>query len=135
MLKNKIRDVRKQCGLTIQQLADKAKTSHAQIVRLEKGDRRLTVEWIDRIATALQCDPMELIVSNNTQHNDSIIDQNILSNTICAVEDWIILNAISITSHQKSKAICSLYTHIMNNSVSTPSAQEIKLVINTILSQ
>jgi transcriptional regulator with XRE-family HTH domain len=36
-------------------------TSSQQIERLEKGERRLTVEWIERIAKGLGVDPAELI--------------------------------------------------------------------------
>ena len=39
-------------------------TSSQQIERLEKGERRLTVEWIERIAKGLGVDPAELISVN-----------------------------------------------------------------------
>lgn len=42
-------------------LADKVGTSQQQIDRLEKGKRRLTVEWMMRLGKALQCDVSELL--------------------------------------------------------------------------
>jgi len=49
--------------LSLEKLAAKIqpKTSYQQLSRLEKGDRALTVEWIERIAKALEVDPMSLI--------------------------------------------------------------------------
>lgn len=37
------------------------KTSGQQIERIEKGQRRLTIEWIERIAKALRVDPEMLV--------------------------------------------------------------------------
>lgn len=50
-------------GLTLQALADKVGASNQQISHLEKGRRGLTVEWIDRIADALECHPFDLLVA------------------------------------------------------------------------
>lgn len=49
-----IRDLRKQNGLTQQQLADLAGTSQPQIKRLEKGQRTLSKEWAERLAPHLR---------------------------------------------------------------------------------
>lgn len=40
-------------------------TSSQQIERLEKGQRRLTIEWIERIAKGLGVDPSELIAGQD----------------------------------------------------------------------
>jgi transcriptional regulator with XRE-family HTH domain len=42
-------------------------TSGQQVEKLEKGERRLTVDWIERVAKALQIDPAELIVGESQQ--------------------------------------------------------------------
>jgi transcriptional regulator with XRE-family HTH domain len=42
-------------------------TSAQQIERLEKGERRLTVEWIERLAKGLGVDPAELIAGQGEQ--------------------------------------------------------------------
>ncbi|MCP4539688.1 MAG: helix-turn-helix domain-containing protein [Chloroflexi bacterium] len=67
---NRIREIRKQRDLTLEQVADLASTSHQQIQRLESGERRLTVEWMERVASALRCNPAELLTSS--QHNRSL---------------------------------------------------------------
>lgn len=52
---NRIRELREARGLSQQQLADRVipKTAQPQIDRLEKGERRLTQAWMERIAAAL----------------------------------------------------------------------------------
>ncbi|MGD9650295.1 MAG: XRE family transcriptional regulator [Dongiaceae bacterium] len=58
---NRIRDIRLGLDLTMQELADRIGTSKAQIDKLEKGERRLTVDWMRRIAAGLGCDISELL--------------------------------------------------------------------------
>ncbi len=36
-------------------------TSQAQIDRLEKGTRRITPDWLERLAPALDCKPLEIL--------------------------------------------------------------------------
>lgn len=58
---NRIRFWRQQRGWTLQQLADAAGTTRAQIDKLERGTRRLTVDWMVRLAAPLGCDPRSLM--------------------------------------------------------------------------
>lgn len=58
---NPIRTHRAARGWSLQQLADAAGTSKSQIDKLEKGERRLTVDWMVRLARALGCDPRDLM--------------------------------------------------------------------------
>jgi UDP-N-acetylglucosamine 1-carboxyvinyltransferase len=51
-----IRDARKQRGLTQSQLAELLNTSQSAIHRVEAGNQNLSLEMINRIATALQSD-------------------------------------------------------------------------------
>lgn len=44
-------------------------TSGQQIEKLEKGERRLTVDWIERVAKALNVDAAELIASQGETFN------------------------------------------------------------------
>lgn len=60
-MKNRIAELRKSRGLTLQALADKVDASNQQISHLEKGRRGLTVDWVDRIANALECHPFDLL--------------------------------------------------------------------------
>lgn len=59
---NRIKELREARGLTLQQVADAAGTSLQQIQRLENGHRRLTDEWMRRIAPILRAHPAELLL-------------------------------------------------------------------------
>ena len=69
---NKIRNLRKKKGFTMKKLADAVGTSQQQIDRLEKNQRRLTVDWMRRIGKALDCDIMDLLPDSG-QHRSSAI--------------------------------------------------------------
>ncbi len=56
-----IRKMRLKRGLTTQQLADLVGTSQGQIVKLEKGHRKLTKEWAERLAPYLGCNAAALL--------------------------------------------------------------------------
>lgn len=69
MMKNHIRTLREQAGMTMQSLADRVGTTAPQINKLEKGERRLTIDWIHRIAQGLGVTP-QAIVSFDDQPTD-----------------------------------------------------------------
>lgn len=64
MLHARLREIRKTKGLTLQQVADRIKpsgTTAQTIGRLETGARTLSVDWVQRIAEAMDVDPAELL--------------------------------------------------------------------------
>lgn len=54
---NRIAEIRKARGLTLQEVATRASTSNQQISHLERGRRKLSYEWMERLASALSCHP------------------------------------------------------------------------------
>ncbi len=58
---SRLEKYRKQKNLSQAQLAEMASTSQPQINRLEKGDRKLTVEWAERLAPYLEIEPQKLL--------------------------------------------------------------------------
>lgn len=60
-LPNRIRELRERRDMTQDALATAAGTSKMQISRLERGERRLTQNWMERIAAALGVHPAELL--------------------------------------------------------------------------
>jgi len=66
-MKNCVAKMRKEWGLTLQALADSVGASNQQISHLEKERRGLTVEWLDRIAVALDCHPFDLLEADPAQ--------------------------------------------------------------------
>jgi len=61
MVHARIREIRKQKGLTLQQVADLAGTTAQTIGRLETGMRTLSLKWVNRIAKALDVEPSSLL--------------------------------------------------------------------------
>ncbi|MFD0387692.1 XRE family transcriptional regulator [Tistrella bauzanensis] len=53
---------RERRGLTMAELGQRVGTEASQINKLEKGNRRLTAEWMGRLARALDCAPADLLM-------------------------------------------------------------------------
>jgi len=61
---NQIRAVREAQELSLETLATLVGTTNQQISLLETGKRRLTVEWLIRLAKALSCHPWTLVADD-----------------------------------------------------------------------
>lgn len=60
-MKNNINSLRKAKGLSMSALAEKVGCTQQQIDRLEKGRRKLSAEWMEKLCNALDCRPLELV--------------------------------------------------------------------------
>lgn len=60
-LSNRIRAVRKARGLSLQEVAAKLGVEHTTISRLERGEMKITGEYLASLSAALECSPVELI--------------------------------------------------------------------------
>ena len=60
---NRVREWRRRKGFSIEELARRSRTTASQISKLERGERRLTVEWMTRLAKALGCRRVDLLPS------------------------------------------------------------------------
>lgn len=58
---NRIREWREKRGVSQGHLAELANTTPGQISKLERGDNRLTDDWLERLAEPLRCLPAELL--------------------------------------------------------------------------
>ncbi|AHE55521.1 LexA family protein [Sphingomonas sanxanigenens] len=58
---NRIREIRNAKGLTMRDLADKMGVHFTTLAKIERSERRLSLEWMERIASALEVTPTELI--------------------------------------------------------------------------
>lgn len=58
---NRIRELRRAKGLSLKQLAELAGTTHQTVQRLETGERRLSQQWMERLASALGIKPADLL--------------------------------------------------------------------------
>ncbi len=66
---NRIRDIRKEKRLTLAEVAERCSppTTAQTIGRLETGMRNLSLDWMNRIAAALEVEPEMLVRSAETQ--------------------------------------------------------------------
>jgi transcriptional regulator with XRE-family HTH domain len=64
---NRIKVLREARGVSLEALAAKMGTSNQQVSLLETGKRRLTVDWLHRLARALDCHPWEVVSDNLPQ--------------------------------------------------------------------
>lgn len=60
-MQNNILKIRTEKGISQQKLGELTQTSGPQINRLEKGERGLTVDWIERLAKALKVSPAAIL--------------------------------------------------------------------------
>jgi len=78
MLHARLREIRKAKGLTLQQVAERIKpepTTAQTIGRLETGVRTLTLDWVERIAEAMDVDSGELL--SLPKGGDVVIDGSV----------------------------------------------------------
>ena len=70
-IRENIKALRERRGLSRPQLGMRLvpPTSGQQIEKLEKGQRQLTVDWIERIAVALDVDPAALVAGESGEFN------------------------------------------------------------------
>ncbi len=70
---NRIREWRRRRGLSVEELARRSRTTPSQISKLERGERRLTLDWMTRLAKALACRREDLFPSDQDAraHADS----------------------------------------------------------------
>lgn len=110
-MSNRIRTLREARRLSLEMLAAKLDTSNQQISLLENGKRRLTVEWLKRLAQALDCHPWE-IVSDNLPSPLEPRDIQLLSRfrTLNAVQQDALLRLLDVlppTRGRRSGAVSS----------------------------
>lgn len=67
---NRILELRKRQGLTLAQLAEKTGTTAQQIGRLEKGERKLTTDWMERLAKVFDVLPEDLM---DSRHGERVV--------------------------------------------------------------
>lgn len=79
---NRIRELREQKGWSTYKLAELVGTTQSTIHRLEAGRRKLTVEWMRRIADALGVQPADLIAPTIVESTDDDVTEYVPDDTI-----------------------------------------------------
>lgn len=78
-MKNRIAQIRQLKGMSLTEVATAASTTKAQIQKLEKGERRLTLDWMERIARALGVSVIDLIPGGASNQGSQKVDDQIIS--------------------------------------------------------
>lgn len=78
-MKNSISEIRRLKRMTLAEVAEAAGTTKAQIQKLEKGDRRLTLDRMERIARALGVSVVYLIPCGSSNPGSQKVDDKISS--------------------------------------------------------
>lgn len=87
VMHNRIKVLRKKRGLTMQQLADAVGTSQQQVDRLEKSKRRLTVEWMEKLSRALDCEFVDLVPLDNARNAQTTSKAKIVGSVDSAADN------------------------------------------------
>jgi transcriptional regulator with XRE-family HTH domain len=67
---NRIEEIRKARGLTLEELADKAGFSIPYVWQMSRGVRNVSIKNLERIATALDCQPEDLLATSTGTNTD-----------------------------------------------------------------
>lgn len=66
-MENRLKEIRKERGMSQEVLAERVGAVKSQISKLEKGVMRLNDKWIERLSGALHCTPAELFSQTSEQ--------------------------------------------------------------------
>ncbi|WP_406567486.1 helix-turn-helix transcriptional regulator [Azospirillum canadense] len=69
---NRLAELRKRAGVSQGRLADALNSGRSTIVKLEKGERELSLDWMERIAPILGCAPWDLLPEAKSEHHKEI---------------------------------------------------------------
>lgn len=73
VIRNRVREIRKSRGLTLEKLAEKTGLSVSQLSRIEKHDRGWSVTSLPKIAKALNVDIGELLDASNAWQDAKVL--------------------------------------------------------------
>ena len=107
---NRIEHWRKKRKMSRAALASALNSGASTIEKLENGKRRLTVEWMKRIAPVLGCSPSDLLNESDGAHPQSLpLDASLLAQAIDEVERALAPLPPEAVQSFKSEMISKVY--------------------------
>jgi len=108
---SKLRELRRARGLTVNTLAKKMGENYQKVGRIERGTRSLTVDYLMKVARALET-PMETLLSEdkkeeNQGNKGATPSSDVLNNIIEFVEEYA--EVVRLNPKQKAKLISQFY--------------------------
>jgi transcriptional regulator with XRE-family HTH domain len=73
-MKNNLAAIRKKKGYTQPELAEMTNTTKSMISMLERGDRQITQIWLERLSSALDCAPIEILYETDKDSKKSSLE-------------------------------------------------------------
>ena len=122
-MKNYIKEYRIKKNLTQEQLAELIGTSKVQISRLETGERRLNMDWIEKIAKALGVQEGALICDMHETGNN--YNKEILADIFVTVDEFLLKNKRALSSKDKIELVFALYNRVADL---TPDERHAKII-------
>lgn len=111
-MENRIKKLRKERGLTLQELADLVypSTVSPQIMKLERGERGLDLNWMGRLSKALNCKPYELLPEEwQPAESGYEIDLQVIVNVIDTIDYFLKQEKVEMPEDDRFKLIKYLY--------------------------
>ena len=107
LIGERIRDKRKERGLSQEELAEKANIHSTYVGQLERGEKSATVDSLEKVTAALEITFEELFIhlQPSTEFKDNTTIGRIINKLNAMGEDnqKVVLNIISALSHYKPK--------------------------------
>ena len=75
---DKIRQVRKSKGLTQEELAERCGLQNTYIGGIERGERNISLQSVEKLAEGLEVIPFELFKFNDLNLHDNSVDKKLL---------------------------------------------------------
>jgi len=94
---NNIERFRKELGWARPKLAERMGTSPQQVERLEKGQRKLSQEWIDRAAQALGVEPAAIITPMADNDLQIMVDTAVFNEPAVGSADIVTLQKLDLS--------------------------------------
>jgi transcriptional regulator with XRE-family HTH domain len=118
----KLKQLRKERGLTLNTLAEKIGSDYQQISRIERGKSRLTIDVLMKMAEALDI-PIQDIVKTKAedkklmpvrqQESDTLPAQELLSVILEKIETVLQETKATLSPHTKAVLASQVYTHAL----------------------
>lgn len=131
VIKNNIRELRKQRGLTQQQLASKLGISQVHLGRLETNARSMDLEQVEEISAALGVSPCELLPQEwqTGITATAFLNTKLLAKILLNIKDWQQIQRKSLSPEDEAEAVAYIYQKMQNKPAESQSDEQISNII------
>lgn len=110
---NNVEMWRKQKGLTRKALSEAVGCGETQIVKLERGERRLTDDWMKKIASALDITVAELLDPDTATETSTVkapaLQEKATFITLLLLDNWEKENDVELGPRARAASFAEIY--------------------------